>query len=122
CEPDRKRRLMLGLRQDTDFRRDPRVHHVVRAVAGESQHRRQRRRLPMSDRQVIEESAVDLQFGYRAQADADADRWQPNEVPFEPRNRITDVMSGVEAAFDQHAACADWFGIFGYKRTLLRQR
>ena len=68
----------------------------------------------------VVKTAVDLQFGDRADAEAHAERREPQQVPLQARRRIEDIVLLVEAAFEQHQSRADGLGIFGHERALLR--
>ena len=78
--------------------------------------------MPLGDRQAIVETAVDLQLGDRADADADADERDPQELTGQSRDRVLDAAAVVEPGLEQDAAGADGLGILGDQRTLLRGR
>jgi len=75
----------------------------------------------MGDGEAIVDAAVDLQFSDRADAEAEAEHRQPQQVPLESRGGIEDVPSVVESAFEQDQARADDFGIFSDEGPLLRR-
>ena len=59
---------------------------------------------------LVVEAAVDLELGDRAEADADAERRQPQQIALAgPETGYSLVVRVVEAAFDQDAAGANRF-------------
>ena len=72
--------------------------------------------------QAIVEAAIDLKLGDRAQAEADTEGRQAQQVAFQSRHRIEDLPLDLEPALKQNQTGADRFGVFGHERALLRRR
>ena len=73
------------------------------------------------DRQVLEQPAIDLQFGDRADAEAEPERWHTPEIAYQSGYRVMSVVREIDAGLHQDAAGADGLGIFGNERALLRE-
>jgi hypothetical protein len=61
-----------------------------------------------------------LQLGNLADPDAQAERRNPPQVAAQAGHGVLVVGGEVETAFDEEAAGADRFGVFGDERPLLR--
>jgi hypothetical protein len=124
-QPRRKSKTQGGVAgafgEYPNLRPDHDVLDVVRRVAGEVQHVRQGRPPPRLDIQVLKDSAVELQLGDRAQAEADPERGHPDQIALQAGYRVQDVVLVVETALDEDEARTNRFRILGDQRALLRQ-
>ncbi len=110
-------------RDQPDFGADADIAKVVGRVAIELQQVGQRRsRHLIGDLELLIQAPVELNLGDRADAEADPERRHGREVAAQARHRKVDVAVVVDARFDEGAAGADRFRIFGLQRTLLGER
>src|SRR5438552_10196283 len=70
---------------------------------------------------MVEDGAVELELGDRADADAHAERGNAPQVPLQPRDRVFLILRVGNPAFDQHATRPNGLGILGHERPLLRR-
>ena len=67
----------------------------------------------LGDAELLIHAPIDLDLGNRADAEADAERRHGEQVAAQSGHRQVDIALVVNAGFDQDAAGADRFGIFG---------